>query len=128
MGCRKADFDREVDELRAEIDRSREVALAFGSETRLHMIESMISLHSPSGLCVWQITAATNLSRPAVSHHLQILKRAGIVKVRREGTRNFYYFDAGDGSFDEYLHMLAHARALMKALPDRSKPAQATED
>lgn len=128
MGCRKAGFDREVDELRAEIDRSREVALAFGSETRLHMIQSMISLHSPNGLRVGQITAATNLSRPAVSHHLQILKRAGIVKVRREGTRDFYYFDADDGSFDEYLHMLAHARALMKALPDRSKPTQATED
>ena len=36
------------------------------------------------------------MSHSAVSHHLQILKEAGIVSVRREGTRNYYYFDAGD--------------------------------
>jgi len=32
------------------------------------------------------IAVATDLSRPAVSHHLQILKDAGIVKVRKEAT------------------------------------------
>ena len=30
-------------------------------------------------------------TRPSVSHHLQILKEAGIVAMRKEGTKNYYY-------------------------------------
>lgn len=115
-------FEGEVDRLREEIGRYQDVALALGSETRLHLIQCMIAEHCTSGLRVGQIVAATSLSRPAVSHHLQILKRAGIVKVRREGTRNYYYFDADTEQFDGFIRMLAHARALMRALPDRSEP------
>lgn len=36
----------------------------------------------------------THLSRPAVSHHLKILKEAEIVNLRREGTKNYYYLDS----------------------------------
>jgi DNA-binding transcriptional ArsR family regulator len=36
------------------------------------------------------------VSRPAVSQHLRVLKRAGLVRERRVGTRNFYSVD-GDG-------------------------------
>jgi len=36
------------------------------------------------------------VSRPAVSQHLRVLKRAGLVRERRAGTRNFYSVD-GDG-------------------------------
>ena len=35
-------------------------------------------------------------SRPAVSQHLRVLERAGLVRARREGTRNFYRVN-GDG-------------------------------
>lgn len=41
-----------------------------------------------------RIARKTNLSRPAVSHHLGILKDAGLIDVRREGTKNYYYFDS----------------------------------
>ena len=113
--------DEEVDKLSAEIEQCRDVALALGSETRLHLIQCMIAEHRYDGLRVEEVAASTNLSRPAVSHHLQILKRAGIVKMRREGTKNYYYFDADAESFDGFIHMLMHARALMRALPDRSE-------
>ncbi|HEY7562857.1 MAG TPA: metalloregulator ArsR/SmtB family transcription factor [Gaiellaceae bacterium] len=36
------------------------------------------------------------VSRPAVSQHLRVLKDAGLVSERREGTRNYYSVD-GDG-------------------------------
>jgi DNA-binding transcriptional ArsR family regulator len=36
------------------------------------------------------------VSRPAVSQHLRVLERAGLVRARREGTRNFYSVN-GDG-------------------------------
>ena len=34
------------------------------------------------------------MSRPSVTHHLAILKEAGLVSVLKEGTKNFYYMDA----------------------------------
>ena len=42
----------------------------------------------PHGLNVREITEQTSLSRPAVSHHLKILKTAGLIDVHREGTCN----------------------------------------
>lgn len=45
----------------------------------------------PHGLNVREITERTSLSRPAVSHHLKILKTAGLISVHREGTCNYYY-------------------------------------
>ena len=72
------------------------------------------------GVRVGEITEKTNLSRPAVSHHLGILKDAGLVKVRREGTKNFYYFDKDAEAIDSLLQMLTHAKKIMENLPDRS--------
>ena len=48
----------------------------------------------------------TSLSRPAISHHLKILKEAGIVDIRQEGTANYYYLTLresnrqADGAWD----------------------------
>lgn len=43
------------------------------------------------GMNVKEITEQTSLSRPAISHHLKILKEAGLVGIRQEGTSNYYY-------------------------------------
>jgi ArsR family transcriptional regulator len=40
---------------------------------------------------VAELTTETNLSRPAVSHHLKILKDARLLSDHREGVRRYYY-------------------------------------
>jgi DNA-binding transcriptional ArsR family regulator len=45
---------------------------------------------------VVEIARGLPVSRPAVSQHLRVLKDAGLVRERREGTRNFYSVN-GDG-------------------------------
>ena len=72
------------------------------------------------GVLVGDITKKTNLSRPAVSHHLQIMKDAGIVKVRKEGTKNYYYFDPEMEAFEQLVSTLQLAMKISKKLPDRS--------
>ena len=52
----------------------------------------------PHGLNVREITERTSLSRPAVSHHLKILKTAGLIDVHREGTCNYYYLSIEDST------------------------------
>lgn len=97
-----------------------QILTAIGDETRQHLILEMMKIGDCNGVRVCQITEKTNLSRPAVSHHLQILKNAGIVKVRKEGTKNYYYFDPEMASFETLISTLQLAVELSKALPDRS--------
>lgn len=42
---------------------------------------------------VSEITAAVGLSQPAVSQHLKVLREAGLVRQRAEGTRRLYRVD-----------------------------------
>ena len=46
-----------------------------------------------TGLRVGEITKQTHLSRPAVSHHLRILREAGIIFNAKRRYKNFYYID-----------------------------------
>lgn len=110
----------EIKILTEEFNSCRKVLIALGDENRQHLILEMMQMGDCSGLRVGEITAKTSLSRPAVSHHLQILKEAGILKRRREGTKNYYYFDADAEAINGLLYMLKHARSVMQALPDRS--------
>lgn len=103
-----------------EFKACQKILLAFGDETRQHLILEMMQMGECKGVRVGAITEKTNLSRPAVSHHLQILKDAGIIKMRREGTRNYYYFDADTEAMNHLLQMFTHAKEIMESLPDRS--------
>lgn len=100
------------------------ILAAIGDETRQHLILEMIKIGDCNGVRVCKITERTNLSRPAVSHHLQILKKAGIVKVRKEGTKNYYYFDPSTEAFEKLVSVLELAIDISTSLPDRSGQAE----
>lgn len=70
----------------------REFLVAIGDEKRQSIIIKLMAEDDCGGLQVTDLIEATSLSRPAVSHHLKILKNAKIIDYRREGTKNFYYF------------------------------------
>lgn len=110
----------DIEALAEEFENCRKVLIALGDENRQHLIVEMMKMGNCSGARVGDITERSHLSRPAVSHHLQILKDAGILKVRREGTKNYYYFDTDTKSFDGLIHMLQRAKELTAELPDRS--------
>lgn len=114
-------IDLDIKQLSEEIKSCKNILTALGDESRQHLIIAMIQAGKCNGLRVGEITERTNLSRPTVSHHLQILKSCGIVKMRRESTKNYYYFDADMESFNKLINMLIHARDIMLELPDRSE-------
>ena len=114
------ELSEEINKLSEEIKSTQKIMTAVGDEVRQHLILVMLQSGECSGLRVVDIAAKTNLSRPAVSHHIQILKDAGIVKMRREGTKNYYYFDADMDALDRLIGMLTHAKEIMLKLPDRS--------
>jgi DNA-binding transcriptional ArsR family regulator len=68
---------------------------ALGDPTRRAVFERLRGGPRP----VVEIARGLPVSRPAVSQHLRVLKEAGLVRERREGTRNFYSVN-GDGLID----------------------------
>lgn len=115
-----ASHREEVNRLAEEFESCQKILIALGDENRQHLMLEMMRMEHCGGIRVGTITEKTNLSRPAVSHHLQILKDVGILKVRREGTKNFYYFDADMEAMNRLIQMLQHARNIMDQLPDWS--------
>ncbi|NQX46108.1 winged helix-turn-helix transcriptional regulator [Paenibacillus tritici] len=79
------------DRLLSEFKKNQQVLSAIGDETRQAILVTLIRGSQMLGMRVGDITEQTHLSRPAVSHHLRILKEAQIIDVRKEGTKNFYY-------------------------------------
>lgn len=115
-----SEHSKEIQQLAKEFEDCQKVLLAFGDENRQHLILEMMKMDECGGVRVGAITEKSNLSRPAVSHHIQILKEAGILKMRREGTKHYYYFDADTEAMNRLIHMLEHAKRFMEQLPDRS--------
>jgi DNA-binding transcriptional ArsR family regulator len=64
---------------------------ALGDPTRRAIFEQLADGPKPVG----ELAKALPVSRPAVSQHLRVLKSAGLVDERPEGTRRVYRIDPG---------------------------------
>jgi DNA-binding transcriptional ArsR family regulator len=79
---------------------------------------------------VVEIARGLPVSRPAVSQHLRVLKEAGLVRERREGTRNFYSVD-GDGLVElrEYFEgFWEDALAAFKEAAEKGEPDEPADE
>lgn len=103
------EIDKNIYTLAENFLSCSKILAAIGDETRQHLILEMMKMGNCKGVRVCEITEKTNLSRPAVSHHLQILKEAGIVKMHKEGTKNYYYFDPEMKAFKQLISTLEFA-------------------
>ena len=69
--------------------RMAEVAKALGDPVRLQLVD-VLRKHAGK-VCVCELVPLFGLSQPTVSHHLKVLRRAGIVGSEREGLWAYYY-------------------------------------
>ncbi|WP_236123333.1 ArsR/SmtB family transcription factor [Cellulomonas palmilytica] len=71
-----------------------EVALdALGDPVRRLLVRLVAAGERPAGELVRGVQAVRRVSQPAVSQHLGVLRDAGLVTVRAEGTRRIYALD-----------------------------------
>lgn len=80
---------------------------ALGDETRQRIFLALLESERV-GLRAGELAERTHLSRPAVSHHLRILREAGTVRVYRDGTRNYYYPNADTAQWQRLRVLAAH--------------------
>jgi ArsR family transcriptional regulator len=62
---------------------------ALGDPVRLRML-SLIASHQGGESCVCDISPAFDLSQPTISHHLKVLREAGLLDCERRGTWVYY--------------------------------------
>ena len=111
---------QDIERLRSEFTACQKLFTALGDENRQRLL--LIILEGEcSGSRVVNIAAKTHLSRPAVSHHMQILKEAGIVKSRKEGTFIYYYLDPEDREIEKMIDLFKDIQKIMRNVPDRSR-------
>lgn len=84
-----------LEEIVCGFHECRNAFTAIGDETRQLILLTLLR-SDLTGIRVGEIAQKTHLTRPSVSHHLQILKEAGIVAMRKEGTKNYYYVGIGE--------------------------------
>ena len=69
--------------------RMADVAKALGDPVRLQLVD-VLRKHAGK-VCVCELVPLFDLSQPTVSHHLKVLRRAGIVGSERQGLWSYYY-------------------------------------
>ena len=72
-----------------EATRLARLAKALGDPVRVQLVDV---LRSHAGkVCVCELTPLFELSQPTISHHLKVLREAGVVGVERRGLWAYYY-------------------------------------
>jgi DNA-binding transcriptional ArsR family regulator len=93
---------------------------ALGDPHRRAIVEM---LHTRGDRSVQELADALPISRPAVSRHLRLLREAGLVTARAEGTRRLYRLhDEGIEAVREYLEQVwGEAAARFRLLAENTR-------
>ena len=85
---------------------------ALGDPVRRRILELLGDGERPAGVIAYALHAQFGISQPAASQHLRVLRGAGLVTVRAEGTRRVYGVDtAGLAVVQDWLAHFADAFA-----------------
>jgi ArsR family transcriptional regulator len=71
-----------------EVASQAQLFRALGDETRLQIVRLLARHDEP--LCVCHVEAAFDLAQPTISHHLKVLREAGLVSTERRGVWIYY--------------------------------------
>jgi ArsR family transcriptional regulator, arsenate/arsenite/antimonite-responsive transcriptional repressor len=74
---------------REQAERMASAAKALGDPVRMQLVD-VLRKHAGE-VCVCELVPLFDLSQPTVSHHLKILREAGIVGSERRGLWAYYY-------------------------------------
>jgi ArsR family transcriptional regulator len=83
---------------------------AVADPARLRLL-SMIGAHPGGEACVCDLTDAFTLTAPTISHHLKVLRTAGLIDCERRGTWVYYWI---------VPDMVAKVGALFTPLTERA--------
>jgi ArsR family transcriptional regulator len=77
----------------SEFDDYATVFKALSDPLRLRLLEMLPSDSRKRALCVCDLAEKLGISQPCLSHHLTVLKNAGLVGFEKDGCSSFYFVD-----------------------------------
>lgn len=94
-----------IEQTKALASEARIKVLAWLKAPRRHFRHQQTGDPAEIGVCVTLIADKLDMSQPTVSRHLELLRRAGFVEVRREGRWSFFSRrEAGLADYRRWLH------------------------
>lgn len=90
------------------------ILIALGDEIRQKLILD-IAEAGVEGINVKNLSDKSHLSRPAISHHLLLLKKSGLIKPKKVGTQIFYQLNLSE-HFDGLQSLLNNVKAFADRL------------
>jgi ArsR family transcriptional regulator len=69
------------------VDPDVQLLQALGHPTRLAIVRELVGTNQ---VCACDFTSCCDVGQPTVSHHLRILRDAGVIESERRGTSIFY--------------------------------------
>ena len=63
---------------------------ALGDPVRLRLL-SRVASHAGGEACVCDLSVGLDVSQPTISHHLKVLREAGLLECERRGTWVYYW-------------------------------------
>lgn len=88
---------------REQAERMATIAKGLGDPIRLQLVD-VLRKHAGK-VCVCELVPLFDLSQPTVSHHLKVLREAGIVGSERQGLWAYYY--VVPGALEEFTAWLS---------------------
>lgn len=74
---------------------------------------SMVASHEGGEACVCDISPAFDLAQPTISHHLKVLREAGLLDCERRGT--WVYYRVAPAALEELSAVLAIESGVLPA-------------
>lgn len=92
----KEEFDKNFKKSKELFERCSQIFIALGDPMRQHLLLQMVRAGT-EGVNVSELTGTSILSRPAISHHLKVLKNSGLVSSTKKQTKIFYRLELANG-------------------------------
>ena len=123
------DFDLVKAKFIENYNLARPVMTILGDEVRQEILLTLIEAGGMGGIRVGDIQKKSHVSRSAVSHHLKVLLDAGIICMRREGTKNYYYIDFDESTVKPVILFWQQVEPMLKrCIEERERRYQQEPD
>jgi len=77
----------------SEYDDYSTVFKALADPLRLRLLDTLPGREEKRTFCVCELAGRLGVSQPCLSHHLNILKNAGLVGFKKDGCSAFYFVE-----------------------------------
>lgn len=116
------ELEERIKALAQDFNKCKKSFVALGDENRQLILIAL--MENPRGLRVGELAQKVNLSRPAVSHHLKLLKDVDMVSMYKKGTMNFYHVDADESQWNKICSLTTQVNSLVQEVSLLRKQGQ----